>query len=214
MDYLMFSLGLVFAYLIGSISTAVWFGKIFYNVDVRQHGSGNAGATNTLRVLGNKPGIIVLLIDAFKGWAAVSLSHLLANGGWSEQELLVFRLLLAFFVVMGHVFPVFTGFKGGKGVATLLGVTIALYPIYLILILMGVFTIIFIATRFVSLGSITVAVLLPVLAYFFFDVSMPLMILAGVIAIIIPVTHKKNIKRLLSGNESRLDVKNNKQSRD
>lgn len=214
MDYLMFFAGLVLAYLIGSMSTAVWFGKIFYNTDVRQHGSGNAGATNTLRVLGNRAGIIVLLIDAFKGWAAVSLSYLMTTPNWSEQEVLLFRLLLAFFVVLGHIFPVFTGFKGGKGVATLLGVTIALYPFYLILILVGVFTVIFIATRYVSLGSITVAILLPVLAVLFFNVSVPLLILAILIAIIIPVTHKKNIKRLLSGDESKLNIKNNKRGQD
>jgi len=210
----MFFTGLVLAYLIGSLSTAVWFGKIIYNIDVRQHGSGNAGATNTLRVLGNRAGIIVLLIDAFKGWAAVSLSYLMINPNWSEQEVLLFRLLLAFFVVMGHVFPVFTGFKGGKGVATLLGVAIALYPLYLILILVGVFTIIFIATRYVSLGSIAVAILLPVLGALFFSLSTPLLILAILIAIIIPVTHKKNIKRLLSGDESKLNVKNNKRGQD
>lgn len=206
----MFFAGLVAAYLIGSVSTAVWFGKIFHNTDVREHGSGNAGATNTLRVLGNKAGIIVLLIDAFKGWAAVSLSHLFVTGQWSQQEVIFFRLALAVFVVLGHVFPLFTGFKGGKGVATLLGVAIALYPFYLILILIGVFTIIFVSTKFVSLGSIAVAILLPVLGHFFFDTSTPLLVLAVAIAIIIPITHKKNITRLISGDESKLSVKNNK----
>jgi glycerol-3-phosphate acyltransferase PlsY len=210
MEYGFFIIGIVAAYFIGSVSTAVYFGKVFYDVDVREHGSGNAGATNTLRVLGNRAGIIVLLIDAFKGWAAVSLSHLLTTDAWSSQEVVYFRIALAVVAVVGHIFPVFTNFKGGKGVATLLGVTIALYPLYLILILVGVFTVIFIITKYVSLGSVTVAVLLPVLAVFLFAVSPPLQVLAVIIAVIVPVTHKKNIKRLFSGDESKLLVKNNK----
>jgi len=210
MEYGFFIIGIVAAYFIGSVSTAVYFGKVFYDVDVREHGSGNAGATNTLRVLGNRAGIIVLLIDAFKGWAAVSLSHLLTTDAWRSQEVVYFRIALAVVAVVGHIFPVFTNFKGGKGVATLLGVTIALYPLYLILILVGVFTVIFIITKYVSLGSVTVAVLLPVLAVFLFAVSPPLQVLAVIIAVIVPVTHKKNIKRLFSGDESKLLVKNNK----
>lgn len=211
MDYLLLVAGIIAAYLIGSVSTAVYFGRAFYDVDVREHGSGNAGATNTLRVLGNRAGIIVLMIDAFKGWAAVSLSHLLTTDAWSSQEVVYFRIALAVVAVLGHIFPIYTRFKGGKGVATLLGVTIALYPLYLILILVGVFTVIFVITKYVSLGSIAVAILLPVLAAFLFDVSLPLLVLAVIIAVIVPVTHKKNIRRLLSGDESRLSVKNNKE---
>ncbi|MGM0565726.1 MAG: glycerol-3-phosphate 1-O-acyltransferase PlsY [Bacteroidota bacterium] len=210
MDYWIAIAGIVAAYLIGSVSTAVYFGKLFYKVDVRQHGSGNAGATNTLRVLGNKAGLIVLLIDAFKGWLAVSLSDVLVTDSWTDESIVYFKIVLALVAVLGHIFPVYTRFKGGKGVATLLGVTVALFPYLLILILVGVFALVFGITKYVSLGSITVAIMLPVLAFFFFDVPVPLLVLAVVIAIIVPVTHRSNIKRLVTGEESRLSLKNNK----
>ncbi len=210
MDYWIAIAGIVAAYLIGSVSTAVYFGKWFYKVDVRQHGSGNAGATNTLRVLGNKAGLIVLLIDAFKGWLAVSLSHVLVTDSWSDESIVYYRIALALVAVLGHIFPVYTRFKGGKGVATLLGVTVALFPYLLILILVGVFALVFGITKYVSLGSITVAIMLPVLAFFFFDVSFPLLVLAVLIAVLVPATHRSNIKRLVSGKESRLSLKNNK----
>lgn len=210
MDYAIAFAGIVAAYLIGSVSTAVYFGKLFYKVDVRQHGSGNAGATNTLRVLGNKAGLIVLFIDAFKGWLAVSLSHVLVTDSWTDENIVYLRIALALVAVLGHIFPVYTRFKGGKGVATLLGVTVALFPYLLILILVGVFALVFGITKYVSLGSITVAVLLPVLAFFFFDVPAPLLILAVFIAILVPATHRSNIKRLMTGKESKLSLKNNK----
>lgn len=210
MDYAIAFAGIVAAYLIGSVSTAVYFGKLFYKVDVRQHGSGNAGATNTLRVLGNKAGLIVLFIDAFKGWLAVSLSHVLVTDSWTDENIVYLRIALAMVAVLGHIFPVYTRFKGGKGVATLLGVTVALFPYLLILILVGVFALVFGITKYVSLGSITVAVLLPVLAFFFFDVPAPLLILAVFIAILVPATHRSNIKRLMTGKESKLSLKNNK----
>lgn len=207
MSVIYFIVGIVVAYLIGSVSTAVFFGRLFHNVDVREHGSGNAGATNTMRVLGTKAGLTVLFIDAFKGWLAVSLSPLFTNAQWDNQEMIAFRLMMAVAVVLGHVFPLYTNFKGGKGVATLLGVAVALYPLYLILFLLGVFIVVFSLTRYVSLGSITVALFLPVLAIWVFHVILPLQILAVIIAILIPITHKKNIKRLLAGEESRLSVK-------
>ena len=210
MDYGIAIAGIIAAYLIGSVSTAVYFGKLFYKVDVRKHGSGNAGATNTLRVLGNKAGLIVLLIDAFKGWLAVSLSHVLVTDNWTDESIVYFRIALALVAVIGHIFPVYTNFKGGKGVATLLGVTVALFPYLLILILVGVFALVFGITKYVSLGSITVAIMLPVLAFFFFNVSTPLLVLAVVIAILVPATHRSNIERLFSGKESKLTLKNNK----
>lgn len=207
MSVIYFIVGIVVAYLIGSVSTAVFFGRLFHDVDVREHGSGNAGATNTMRVLGTKAGLTVLFIDAFKGWLVVSLSPLFTNAQWDNQEMITLRLMMAVAVVLGHVFPLYTNFKGGKGVATLMGVAVALYPIYLILILLGVFIVVFALTRYVSLGSITVALFLPVLAIWVFHVILPLQILAVIIAILVPITHKKNIKRLLAGEESRLSVK-------
>ncbi len=126
---------ILLAYLLGSVPSAVWVGKLFYHTDVRQHGSGNAGATNVIRVLGYKAGIPVLLFDIFKGWAAVQLFFLFPHAGWSDDFITWLRICLAFAAVLGHVFPVFAGFKGGKGVGTLAGTAIALYPLALLIVL-------------------------------------------------------------------------------
>ncbi len=126
---------ILLAYLIGSIPSAVWMGKLFYNTDVRQHGSGNAGATNVIRVLGYKAGIPVLLFDVFKGWAAVQIIFLFPHAELSRDLITYVRICMAFAAVLGHVFPVFAGFKGGKGVGTLAGAAIALYPVALLVVL-------------------------------------------------------------------------------
>src|ERR1039457_1341127 len=131
------------AYLIGSIPSAVWVGKLFYGIDVRQQGSGNAGATNVIRVLGYKAGIPVLLFDVFKGWFAVQLAVLFPHAAMSAEGFIYLKIILAMAAVSGHIFPLFAGFKGGKGVAVLTGVGIALYPVAL-LISMGVFIVTFI----------------------------------------------------------------------
>src|SRR6478735_593268 len=110
------------AYAIGSLPTAIWFGQAFHGIDVRNYGSGNAGATNTLRVLGTKPGIIVLFIDAFKGWTATVLAFILIhNTNIHEKYIPVYAMLFGCMAVIGHIFPVFANFRGGKGVATSLG---------------------------------------------------------------------------------------------
>ena len=123
--------GVVVAYFLGSIPSAVWIGKNFYGVDVRKEGSHNAGATNTIRVLGLQPGLFVLLIDIVKGWFAVYLSSnifgsFLKDWGWIN-EFSYYSLAIAIIVVVGHALPVFAGFKGGKGVATMLGAVIGLF---------------------------------------------------------------------------------------
>src|SRR5436190_3997200 len=115
-------IALVAAYILGSIPSAVWIGKIFYGIDVREYGSGNAGATNTFRVLGKKAGIPVLAIDVLKGFSAVSLAYFQSEWVPATNAFVIFQLTLAVFAVLGHVFPVFAGFRGGKGVATLLGI--------------------------------------------------------------------------------------------
>src|SRR6187399_609964 len=118
--------GVVTAYLIGSIPTAVWYGHAFYGIDVRDFGSGNAGATNSFRVLGKKAGIIVMLIDVFKGWLAARLVFLLIFlNAISADHVIVFQLIFGIAAVLGHIFPVYARFKGGKGVATLLGMVLA-----------------------------------------------------------------------------------------
>ena len=112
----------VLAYLLGSIPSAVWYGKIFHKIDVRQHGSGNAGATNTLRILGNKAGFIVFFLDFLKGFIATKLPALTFLKDTNDvSELFNYQILFGVLAVVGHVFPVFAGFKGGKGVATFIG---------------------------------------------------------------------------------------------
>ncbi len=201
---------LIISYLIGSFSSAVWIGKWFYQTDVREHGSKNAGATNTLRVLGTKPGITVLLLDVLKGFLAVQLFHFLPNNALIPDHLIIFKIGLAIAVILGHVFPIYTHFKGGKGIATSLGMAIALFPASLILILIAIFLMVFLLSRYVSLGSIIVALLLPILSFFFFDLPLPLIIFSVAISILVIVTHRNNIKRLIKGKESKIQFKKEK----
>lgn len=197
--------GGVVAYLMGSFSSAVWMGKWFYNTDVRKQGSGNAGATNTFRVLGTKAAFIVMIIDIMKSWGAVTLAPVFAGDSLTNPQLIDYKIILGAMAVLGHVFPVFTGFKGGKGVASLVGVVIALYSPYIFLIVLGWFVVILISTHYVSLASITGALLFSILAIFaFHEQNIYLIILAAMIAVFIPVTHHKNIKRLLKGEENKL----------
>ena len=202
----------VLAYLIGSIPSAVWVGRIFYGVDVRDHGSGNAGATNVIRVLGYKAGIPVLLFDVFKGWLAVQIASWIGVPGFSTDQVEYVRIMLAFAAVLGHVFPVFAGFKGGKGVGTIAGAGIALYPLA-VLIVLGVFIIVLTVSRYVSLSSIISALLFPVVVILVLGERHPgLMVLALVIAIFIPLTHRKNISRLIRGDEKKFDFSRKKDS--
>jgi len=198
--------GAIIAYLIGSFSASVWVGRAFYSVDVRNEGSHNAGATNTIRVLGLKVGIIVLLLDALKGWGAAVLATLFASGIYSGNQLVHYQIALGVLAVIGHVFPVFTGFRGGKGVATLVGVVIALFP-QTFWIILAWFIIVFALSGFVSLASITSALLFPFLSIFLFhEKSLALIVLSILIAVFIPVTHHKNIRRLLKGEEKKLKL--------
>lgn len=198
--------GAVIAYLMGSFSSSVWIGRAFYSVDVRDEGSHNAGATNTIRVLGIKAGIIVLLLDALKGWGAVALSTLFAGSFFSGDRLVYYKIVLGLMAVLGHVFPVYTGFRGGKGVATLVGVIVALFPKVFWIVLVWFFTV-FIATGYVSLASVTSAILLPFISYFIFhEKSTAILVLSILIAVFIPVTHHKNIRRLIRGEESKLKL--------
>ncbi len=198
------------AYLLGSIPTAVWVGKLFYGVDVRTQGSGNAGATNTIRVLGLKAGIPVMVVDVFKGYLAVQLAPLLASTGPEETVSAYLLLLVAAAAVLGHTFPVFAGFRGGKGVATLLGVGLSLYP-HAALVTVGIFVLVLIISRYVSLSSITAGISFPLLVIFVFPPPNWLYyVLAIAVAVFLPLTHRKNIKRLLDGSESKLSFKKKK----
>jgi glycerol-3-phosphate acyltransferase PlsY len=194
---------IIIAYLLGSIPTSVWIGKYFYGIDIREHGSGNAGATNTFRVLGKKPGIIVLIIDILKGSAAVSLAY------WFEDvlpanEFIDIEIGLAIACVFGHIFPVFAGFRGGKGVATLLGATIIITPISCALALV-VFLIVLFSTRYVSLSSMSAGVSYPFILHFVLHNQHPsLTIYSILIALLLIITHRKNIRRLLTHTESKI----------
>lgn len=198
-----FSLLIISAYIIGSIPTSVWVGKLFFKIDVRNHGSGNAGATNTIRVLGWKAGLPVFIFDVFKGWLAVKLADFFMTEQLNADQLVYLKIALAAAVVIGHVFPMYAGFRGGKGVATLLGVGVALYPVA-VWIILGIFVLILLITGYVSLGSIVCALVFPFLDIFVFgQENLWLIILSVLVAIFIPVTHRKNIRRLLKGEESK-----------
>jgi glycerol-3-phosphate acyltransferase PlsY len=200
---------IILAYLIGSIPTSVWIGRVFYDVDVRTKGSGNAGATNTIRVLGAKAGVPVLIFDIFKGWFAVYISRFFYDPSLSfPPDLASFDFMLAVAAVVGHVFPIYVGFKGGKGIATILGVGIALYPTAALIAII-IFLVMAISFKYVSLASITGAVTFPFVEILILghQDSIMLMILSVAIAIFVPITHRKNIRRLLKGEESKISLK-------
>jgi acyl-phosphate glycerol 3-phosphate acyltransferase len=190
------------AYLLGSIPSAVWIGKRFYGTDVREHGSGNAGATNTFRVLGRKAGLIVFAIDFVKGFVAVSLAYASSfTDGTPQMWNMKFVLTAA--VVLGHIFPVFAGFRGGKGVATLAGAVMAVYP-PAVLLCMVTFFIVLAISHYVSLSSMVAGVMLPIYEVFVFGQTyIPLTIFCCAVALLLVFTHWKNISRLLKGQENK-----------
>ncbi len=188
------------AYLLGSIPSAVWIGRRFYGVDVREHGSKNAGATNTLRVLGPRAALPVFALDVAKGFAAVMLCHLSAYEG---NALINLKLILVATAVLGHIFPVFAGFRGGKGVATLAGAVLAVHP-PAVLLCLATFALILILTHYVSLGSITAGCLLPVyVTAVFHERYVPLIAFCCAVSLLLLYTHRRNIRRLVQGTESK-----------
>lgn len=196
-------LALILAYLAGSIPSAVWAGRLFHGIDVREHGSGNAGATNTVRVLGWKTGIPVLIFDIFKGWMATSLPWLLDAAPGTSEQMMVLQIACGMAAIIGHVFPLFAGFRGGKGVATTFGVLLALHPL-LTVSCAGVFLVVLLLFGYVSLASMTAGVAFPVLLMTVFHTpSVMLKIFAVLVAVALIITHKKNITRLLGGEEKR-----------
>jgi len=205
MDYTFayITLIMVLAYTLGSIPFSIWIGLIFFRTDIRMEGSGNAGTTNTFRVLGWKAGLPVFLLDAFKGWLAVHLIHLIPENYITQRYFYYLASAMAVAVVLGHVYPLFAGFKGGKGVATLMGIGIALYP-FSGPAAFGVFVIVFLLSGYVSLASIISCLSFPFLSYYVFhNTEMPLVLLSAGVAVFIPLIHRKNIRRLIAGTESR-----------
>lgn len=202
---------LLAAYLLGSIPSAVWIGKVFFNTDVREYGSGNAGATNTCRVLGPKAGVPVLLMDIAKGWMAVQLATYFGEYMPATQQFINFKLTLGVAALLGHIFPVFAGFRGGKGVATLLGILWGVNPPAAV-ICMGVFLLFFLTTGYVSLGSMAAAVSFPFIVMWWLNETVTSMnVFAIAVPILVLVTHQKNIERLLKKTESRVYLFRRKQ---
>lgn len=203
---------LISAYILGSIPSAVWYGKIFHNIDVREHGSKSAGATNTLRVLGNKAGFVVLFFDFLKGFAATNLIYFYKELGDSTSEILTYKMLFGVLAVVGHIYPVFANFKGGKGVATLLGLIVALdYRLALICLL--VFILVVWITKYISLGSMTGGIISPFVAGFLYEWNEPVLIgFCIVFAVMLIYTHRTNIKRLINGNENKFAFKKKEKS--
>jgi len=197
-------LTLILSYLLGSIATAVWVGKIFHKVDVREHGSGNAGATNVIRVLGWKTGVPVLLLDVFKGWTAAMLPVFFNLAGDGTALITNYQIAAGLAVVIGHIYPVFAGFRGGKGVATIAGVLLAIHPL-LTISCFGVFLCVLLISGYVSLSSMIAGITFPVFLFLFFETpSVFFKVFSVAVAIALLFTHRKNISRLLTGEESKL----------
>jgi len=197
---------IILAYLIGSISSAVWVSKTIFGIDIRDYGSGNAGATNTFRVLGAKWGSFVMIADVTKGVIATSLYIFIPFYLNNELARTNFMIALGLVAVLGHVFPIWANFRGGKGVATILGMTLAIQPIVALICLM-VFLISLISTRFVSLSSILASFAFMFLILFVFDEKETLYrFFAMIVAMMVVITHHKNISRLYKGTETKLPI--------
>lgn len=196
------------SYLIGSVSPSIILGKLLKGIDIREHGSGNAGSTNAFRVLGKWAGITVLLLDIFKGYFAVKFISLLAGENTIISSTLIY-ILSGFAAVTGHVWTLFHSFKGGKGVNTATGVLLALIPIPTVLAA-GIFLIALLITRYVSLGSMLASLSLPIILLIQrqrgINVPLELIIFTLVISAFIIYTHRANIKRLMRGEENKVKL--------
>lgn len=197
---------LLLAYMMGSVPSAVWIGKMLYGVDVRDYGSGNAGATNTFRVLGKKAGLPVLFLDILKGFLAVKMVWLTGKYLPDTQQFVNMELSLGIASLLGHIFPIFAGFRGGKGVATLLGILCALH-IGAALICIAVFVVTLMVTQYVSLSSMMAALTFPISLMFIYHENIPGMnIFAMFVCVLVFITHQKNIERLLRGEEGKIGI--------
>jgi len=197
---------ILLSYFIGSIPTSVWVSKYFFEIDIRDYGSGNAGATNTYRILGKKWGTFVMIVDMLKGVIGTSLWIFLPYYLNHELQRTNFMIGLGLAAVLGHIFPIWAEFKGGKGVATLFGMAVAIQPL-VALCCVGVFLLVLYLTRFVSLSSILAGVSFMVFILFIFNEHETLYrIFAVLVALMIVLTHQKNITRILKGTENRVPI--------
>ncbi len=196
----------VLAYLMGSISSAVWLGKWMKGVDVRNLGSGNAGFANVMRNLGPQVGIPVLVIDTMKGFLAVQLAFLIPGIETDTDIFYFWQICFGVAALLGHLFPIFSGFRGGKGVATGLGIVIALFPLGAVLSF-GVFLVALLISQYMSLGSLLAGISFPLFVMFLEPVdNVPLIVFSWLVAVLLILTHQKNIDRILKGQEHRATI--------
>ena len=197
---------LLLAYLIGAFPSAVWLGRTFHNTDVREYGSGNAGATNTFRTLGPKAGIPVLLMDILKGWIAVNLVYfVMDNQLMSDEKFFELKLAFGIAAVIGHLFPIYTGFRGGKGIATMLGFMIGIYWQAALLSAL-VFILTLLISKYVSLSSIIASLAFPFIVIVILgmnNTNSSLIIFSIFVPILSLITHQKNIERLIRQEENK-----------
>jgi glycerol-3-phosphate acyltransferase PlsY len=205
MVYLMVGLGVIISYLIGAIPAGYIAGKFLKGIDIRAHGSGNVGATNVLRVVGKLPALLVLSFDVFKGFFVVYFLSSFLGNYIADYNMIAIRSVLGLFVIAGHIWPVFLGFKGGKGVATSIGVFFALDARISLLILIC-WGIVLMITRYVSISSIIASLISPVL-FLVFSRGLEIILFSSIIAFIIAYKHKENIKRLIEGTEKKIGEK-------
>ncbi len=205
---------LLIAYLLGSVPSAVWIGKRYYGIDIREHGSKNAGTTNMLRILGRRAALPVFAIDFIKGFVAVSVMSIMQyDDNISPWWLINLKIIAVFIAVLGHIFPVFANFKGGKGVATLVGAITGIQP-NIALFCFGVWLLVFMIWHYVSLASIIAGCCFPIFVSIFSgsiykrygDTSVSFIIFSIVVALMLIWTHRKNIERLLAGTESKVYI--------
>ncbi len=199
---------IVLAYLLGSIPSAVWIGKKYYGIDIREHGSKNAGTTNMLRVLGRRAAAPVFALDFLKGFVAVTVIELLQYDELiGPNDIINLKIAAVVAAVLGHIFPIFAGFRGGKGVATLVGAVTGIYP-PAILLCFGVWIVVLMISHYVSLSSMIAGCCFPVFTLISPKVngSVPFVVFSFAIAVLLIVTHRKNIKRLREGTESRIYI--------
>ena len=195
----------IVAYFLGSISFSVIFSRKFAGFDVREKGSKNAGTTNVLRTVGTKVAALTLICDVLKGVLAITVA-IIASKIWTDIDANCLKYLAGFFAILGHTFPIFFEFRGGKGVATALGVLITLnWKIGLICLIFAVIIIAF--TKMVSVGSLLAAVLYPILTIFMGDVKFLPVLISILIALLVIFNHRENLKRIKDGTENKISLK-------
>ena len=202
---------ILLSYLTGSLPSAVWIGRFFFNIDVREHGSGNAGATNTFRVLGFKAGFPVLILDIMKGWVSVNYAIFFSDSNFIPERFFEIQLVFGLSAVFGHLFPVYTGFRGGKGIATILGLLLAVHHVAA-LISLGFFIFILFISKYVSLSSISASFIFPIVIILLQqtsnEVNESLVLFSIFVPILSLITHQKNIERLLRNEETKIKFGN------